>query len=349
MRMEPMLDSYNDNSALQATCQAVGNPMLTHMATTYGVGLPKEASPVVRLAEYGCSGGRNSYAPMHTMISALRRQSPRVRAECVLEDLPSNTWHQVMEEAPRLTAAFDGRVQVLCAGTSFYNQVCAESSLDLAYSYVSAHFLSDSLPLASHVMMHEGASGERAAWEARAAMDWENFLLLRARELKKGGKILISTMSRDGSGYSWREFSHLVWNSLQRVCAWGSLAKREIEALCIPACLRSEADIMAPFSSSSTASSFFTVDSLQFSRTEVEGERDLPAGVLAPLVRRRVEAVWGGMFLTQLSRLGRSATSSREVMGEVWDLFEEGVARDTTRGWLDMRSFYLQLTRKERR
>jgi len=344
--MEPMLDSYNDNSALQATCQTVGNPVLARMASTYGAGKLKEALQVVRMAEYGCSGGRNSYAPLHTMISALRSQSPALRAECVLEDLPSNTWHQVMEEAPRLTAAFEGRVQVLCAGTSFYNQVCGDASLDLAYSYVSAHFLSNSMPLVSHVLMHESAPGERTAWEAQAARDWENFLLLRARELKKGAKILISTMSRDSSGYSWKEFSHLVWDSIQQVCSRGSLAKREAEALCIPACLRSEAEIMAPFVSRSLVGSLFAVDSLQFSRTEMEGESNLPASVLASLVRRRVEAVWGGMFLTQLGRLGRSATSSREVMEEVWDLFEEGIALDTTRAWLDMRCFYLQLTRK---
>jgi hypothetical protein len=343
--MEPMLDSYNDNSALQATCQGVGNPMLAHMASTYGAGLPKDV-PVVRLAEYGCSGGRNSYAPMHTIVSALRRERPELRAECVLEDLPSNTWHQVMAEAPRLVAAFDGGVQVLCAGTSFYNQACGDASLDLAYSYVASHFLSGSMPLASHVMMHEGAPDERSAWEARAAADWESFLLLRARELKKGGKLLVSTMSRDDSGYSWKEFSHLVWDSVRRVSSWGSLSAREAEALCIPACLRSEAEILAPFSSGSPVSTLFAVDSLEFARTEVEGERSMPTEVLAPILRRRVEAVWGGMFLTQLGLLGRSATSSREVMDEVWDVFEEEIAGDTARGWLDMQSFYLQLTRK---
>jgi hypothetical protein len=185
--------------------------MLQRMADGYRDDWPKQP-PLVRIAEYGCSGGRNSYAPMHTMISALRGRHPALRVECVLEYLPSNTWHQVMAEAPRLSAAFAGGVQVLCAGTSFYSQVCADASLDLS--------------------------------------------------------------------------------------------------------------------------------------TEVQGESDLPASVLAPLVRRRVEAVWGGMFLTQLGRLGRSAASSREVMGEVWDLFEDGIEEDTARGWLDMRAFYLQLTRK---
>src|SRR5262245_21609533 len=345
MRMEPMLDSYNDNSALQATCQTVGNPMLAHMASAYGAGLPKDAS-VVRVAEYGCSGGRNSYAPMHTIVSALRRERPELRAECVLEDLPSNTWHQVMAEAPRLVAAFDGGGQVLGAWTSFYNQACGDASLDLAYSYVASHFLSGSMPLASHVMMHEGASDERSAWEARAAADWETFLLLRARELKKGGKLLVSTMSRDASGYSWKEFSHVVWESVRRVSLCGWLSAQEAEALCIPACLRSEAEILAPFSAGSLVSASFAVDSLQFAYTEVEGERSLRTDALAPILRRRVEAVWGGMFVTQLGRLGRTTTSSREVMGEVWDVFEDEIARDTSRGWLDMQSFYLQLTRK---
>jgi hypothetical protein len=103
---------------------------------------------------------------------------------------------------------------------------------------------------------------------------------------------------------------------------------------------------MAPFTSNPLVSSSFEVNSLEFSETEVEGERNLPASVLAKVIRRRVQAVWGGMFLTQLTRLGRSASSARNVTGELWDLFEEAISKDTAHGWLDMRSFYLEVTRK---
>src|SRR4029453_2559339 len=218
MNMEPMLDTYNDNSALQATCQTVGNPLLADMATAYADGRSERELKLVRIAEYGCSGGRNSYGPMHTIISALRNRTATLQAECVLEDLPTNPWHQVMAETRRLLDACDGSAQVLCAGRSFYHQVCADESIDLAYSYVAAHFLSGSIPLASHVLMHETTRGECEAWNSQAAKDWEGFLLLRARELKRGGKMMISTMSRDASGYSWREFSHLVWESMRRGC-----------------------------------------------------------------------------------------------------------------------------------
>jgi hypothetical protein len=346
MSMEPMLDSYNDNSALQATCQRVGNPILASMATGYAEGRSESELKFVRIAEYGCSGGRNSYEPMRTVLSALRGESPHLRAECVLEDLPSNPWHLVMEEAPRLAAAFGGDVHTLCAGTSFYSQVCSDQSLNLGYSYVAVHFLSDTMPLASHILMHESAPEERAAWEAQAARDWENFLLLRARELKKGGRMMISTMSRDSYGYSWQRLSHLVWDSICHLCSKGALTKREAESLCIPACLRSEEEIMAPFTSNHLVGSSFEVNSLEFSETEVEGEKNLSASVLAKVIRRRVQAVWGGMFLTQLARLGRSASSARDVTGEIWDFFEEAISKNAAHGWLDMQSFYLEVTRK---
>jgi hypothetical protein len=282
---------------------------------------------------------------MNVTLSALLERVPDLRAECVLEDLPSNPWQLVMQEIPKMTVAFNDSVQVLCAGTSFYKQVCADHSLDLAYTYVSAHFLSDSQPLTSHVLMHEAAASERAAWEAQAARDWETFLLWRARELRRGGKIMISTMSRDHAGYSWKEFSHVVWDSIRRASQKGILTPKEAESLFIPACLRSEAEIMAPFTTKSPAGQLFSMDSLQFARTEIEGESDLPVSTLAPLLRRRIEAVWGGMFLMQIERLGRNPTAARDCMTQVWDMFQEVLMTNPSLGWLDMRSFYLELTR----
>src|SRR4029453_19330402 len=129
--------------------------------------------------------------------------------------------------------------------------------------------------LSTHVLMHESSNGERTPWVAQAVRDWETFLMLRARELKPGGKMMISTMSRDDSGYSWKEFSHMVWHSIQKVHSRGTLLKREVEALCIPACLRSESELLAPFARKSQLGSLLEINSLQFVRTEVDGERPL--------------------------------------------------------------------------
>jgi hypothetical protein len=103
---------------------------------------------------------------------------------------------------------------------------------------------------------------------------------------------------------------------------------------------------LAPFACSGHIGSLFAVDSLKFAQTEVEGEREQPTSTLAPLIRRRIQSVWGGMFLTQLRQLGRSEAAASAAMQEVWDGFEAMVSQDTAQGWLDMRCFYLLLTRK---
>ena len=84
--------------------------------------------------------------------------------------------------------------------------------------------------------------------------------------------MMISTMSRDSYGYSWQRLSHLVWDSICHLCSKGALTKREAESLCIPAGLRSEEEIMAPFTSNPLVGSSFEVTSLEFSKTEVDGD-----------------------------------------------------------------------------
>jgi hypothetical protein len=52
------------------------------------------------------------------------------------------------------------------------------------------------------------------------------------------------------------------------------------------------------------------------------------------------------VFVNQLEHLGRNPGAARAVMAEVWGHFEAAISQQTARGWLDTRSFFLQLTRK---
>src|SRR6266542_4097272 len=122
-----------------------------------------------------------------------------------------------------------------------------------------------------------------------------------------------------------------VWENIQAACSRGSLTTREAEALCIPACLRSEAEILAPFNASSPVAGLLEPQLLEFARTQVHGERTRPHAVLAARVRRRIESVWGGMFVTQLMRLGRDDATARAVLQDVWDGVEEILVHDTSR------------------
>jgi hypothetical protein len=340
--MEPMLESYNENSAIQATSQSIGNRILKDIGSAYA----EKAIRSLRVVEYGCSGGRNSAAPMLSVLSPMKSRGGELRVECILEDLPSNPWHQVMAEGAKIKASLNEQMQVLCAGTSFYEQVCASDSVDIAYSYVSAHFLNGSPPLTSHVLMHEASAREKEEWERQAAQDWSRFISRRAAEVKSGGRVMICTMSRDAQGgNSWGGFSRVVWECIQQVHKQGGLNGDEVRALCIPACLRSESEILQPFESPNGEAPF-DVDDLTFARTEVESERKLPSDARAKVMRKRIEAVWGGMFVRQLVQMGRELSTANHSMREVWDLFEDALRRDPEDGWTNMQVFYLTLTRK---
>lgn len=336
--MEPMLTTYNSNSALQETCQRIGNPILEKFSTA----LDLKASGG-RIAEFGCSGGRNSIEPVKTIVG----NTPNGAVfEAILEDLPTNPWHQVTEIVDSHRVALP-HVRFLCAGTSFYEPVCAPKSLDLAYSYVSVHFLSNAPPLKDHLIYHESQDAQaQKLWSEQAASDWERLLLLRANEMKPGGKLLLSTMGRcNDDGYSWKIFSSAVWEAMLK-CSPDILSPDELALLRIPTSLRNEQEILAPFQSNGgSLSKVFSVDHLEFAFTDVGGEKDDNPQQLASLYRRRIEAVWGGLLINQLVENGRKPEDAAAAMTKVWNEFETMVERDAGLGWLFMQCYYLQLTR----
>lgn len=213
--MDPMLTSYNDNCTIQETCQVIGNPILANFSCQ--LGLEHRGG---RIAEYGCSGGRNSMDPVKAILGDAvpsdSATSPPI-FEVILEDLPSNPWHQVMAIADSHRTVLNN-VRFLCAGTSFYEPVCAPESVDIGYSYVSVHFLRGAPPLDDHLIYHESNSIDaKNSYKAQSAADWEQLLLLRAQEMKPGGKLLLSTMGRDDEdGYSWKLFSNAVWEAMNK-------------------------------------------------------------------------------------------------------------------------------------
>ena len=52
------------------------------------------------------------------------------------------------------------------------------------------------------------------------------------------------------------------------------------------------------------------------------------------------------MFVSQLLRLNRPRQAAEAVMLDAWDSVEELLHKDTSRGWLDIQSFFLQVARK---
>jgi hypothetical protein len=171
-----------------------------------------------RIAEFGCSGGEsNSIKPVQSIVP----HTPNGKVyEAILEEFPSNPWHQVTsitdahrDVLPHVRFLYAGQ-----GGHPFMRGLFAPQSLWRTWRTRTSQSTSFAPPLVDHLIHHESKDVEtQRAWSKQAADDWERLLTLRAEALKPGGKLLLSTMGRcDNDSYAWKIFSDAVWEAMQR-------------------------------------------------------------------------------------------------------------------------------------
>jgi hypothetical protein len=180
---------YNRNSQVQAGGLSPALPMLERAA--WSAALPLEPQLIV-VADYGCSEGHNSLAPMHTAISVLRQRIKQDRAITVAHsDLAENDFtglFQTLIGSPESYLQKDAAVYASAIGRSFYQQILPSSSVTVGWSSWAVQWLSRTpamIPDQVQVALSQDASA-RAAFSAQAAEDWEKFLVARGHELCPG-------------------------------------------------------------------------------------------------------------------------------------------------------------------
>jgi salicylate 1-O-methyltransferase len=88
----------------------------------------------------------------------------------------------------------------------------------------------------------------REAFARQAAEDWRNFLLIRGRELRSGGRLVVLTMALDGEGrFGYAPVLDALYATLREMVADGFLKAEELSRMAIPTVGRSKEDFAAPF------------------------------------------------------------------------------------------------------
>ncbi|KAL8579911.1 hypothetical protein ACOMHN_038808 [Nucella lapillus] len=103
-----------------------------------------------------------------------------------------------MEDPPSYLTEFQ-KVFVMASGTSFYQQVTPDHTAHLIMSFMGTYWTSQ-LATTFQNSFHrfpDASEEERKLAAAQAAKDWDTFLVLRARELKSGGVLVVSTPAED--------------------------------------------------------------------------------------------------------------------------------------------------------
>jgi hypothetical protein len=208
--------------------------------------------PIV-IADYGSSEGRNSAVMIRAALTVLRERFGKRRPVIVFHtDLPANDFSTLFRTVEAETGGYahdDDAVFPAAIGRSFYRSVLADSQVDLGWSSYAVQWLSRTPSLvAGHIFPERGNKTEREAFAAQARSDWESFLLLRARELRAGGYLVMALPAGDAEG------SHPMlplFDAAARVIVGmegdGLLSASERAGMVIPVGVRSYEQLLEPF------------------------------------------------------------------------------------------------------
>ncbi|WP_292935519.1 MULTISPECIES: hypothetical protein [unclassified Novosphingobium] len=239
---------YNRNSGLQAANLGSALPLLVAAA-----GNIAPDAPMIGIADYGASQGRNSMAPMAAAIDALR---PRIGPDCPIMishvDLPSNDFASLftlLDEDPASYLAGRAEVYPVAIGRSHYGQVLPSGSVDLGWSSNALHWMSrNPCAVPDHGWgVFSADAAVRDAVDAQLDADWTNFLIARSHEMRRGGQLICQFMGRgeDTHGFEW--MAGAFWQSWVDVANAGFVTHAELGRISAPSAGRSVAQIEAPF------------------------------------------------------------------------------------------------------
>lgn len=246
----PGSPSYTATSRLQAAGLQSGINLFVSAARV--VPIPAPPQPIV-IADYGASTGHNSLLPINAAITALRARTRTEHAILVAHtDVADNDFtalFRTLSDDPDSYLHRDAAVFSSAVGRSFYQQILPSHSVTLGWTSWATHWLSRIAPVPDHILPACSADAAvRAACARQAAEDWHEFVAFRARELVRGGRLVVLTMGTEESGeFGMRALIDVLYATLRELVAAGLLTTDELVGMSLPIVGRSEKDFVAPF------------------------------------------------------------------------------------------------------
>lgn len=255
---------YNQHSTSQAAAQESLMPDIEMAALNVtlpmfhaGVHLHGDAvSSPFRIADLGCSQGKNSQRPISTVIDIVRQRLPDMPVEVLHVDLPDNDFTSLFQEleSPTSYTSTHSEVYPSALGRSYYKPIAPRASLNLVIALVTLHWM----PTVPHFgdrawsFQHPLASPALKQQTAQLAHDYLTaFLLQRAVEVVSGGKLILSmTATRtNASGETTKECAEDMMEVLDKILmelmAEGIITPEELAAINMPHYGRTEGEVRA--------------------------------------------------------------------------------------------------------
>jgi SAM-dependent methyltransferase len=160
-----------------------------------------------QLADFGAADGGTSIDLVRRIIGNVRVRAPSRPICMTYTDLPRNDYSALFNLVhggrPDVKSYLDeyDNVFVYASGTSFYLPIFPAETLDFGFSATAMHWISGMPGRITDHVHAVGAKGEELeAFRRHALADWDTILLNRARELKPGGRLVMSNFCIDAQG-----------------------------------------------------------------------------------------------------------------------------------------------------
>jgi len=252
-----MTAEYNDNSQVQQQGSELMCRWLPQLVKNVVKMLP-EGSPL-RVVEFGCATGGSSLAPLKVVEHAAAGVAEVI---VTMNDLPLNSWDvlKATVEPEFKKFAFN------YSPCSMYEKcVVTEGTHHLGYSCYAQHWLNDGCPCplpggamwANQVLADHPA---RASWAWASKMDWLRFLQLRAREIVKGGYLLLHIQAATLDGSLNEHCASIMAKAKAELLAEGTLTEREASRMNLPEYLKSPFEVLEPLRDSNVSHSWKLMD-----------------------------------------------------------------------------------------
>lgn len=243
--------SYNRHASIPTDSMALSLPLLEKAVRN--IEFDGECRSVT-VADYGSSQGRNSLAPMNVAIRTLRKSLGPDQPICVCHvDQPGNdfnTLFEVLSTDPDRYSLDEPNVFPCAIGKSFYEQVLPSGQVDLGWSAYAAQWLSR-IPahIPDHFISLLSKDSVHTVFEHQAAKDWKAFLTLRARELRRGGRLVVVLpgVSDDGKVGGIADLFNHVNDVLAEMVDAGEINNDERQRMVIGVHPLRSRELVAPF------------------------------------------------------------------------------------------------------
>jgi hypothetical protein len=243
--------AYNQHGKLPLEGAALALPLLEKAVRDLKVECGEEA---IVVADYGSSQGKNSLVPILLAIRCLRKRLGPARPISVVHiDQPSNDFNslfEVLTSDPDRYVDLEPNIYAAAIGRSFYEKVLPSNSVHLGWCCYAAQWLSRTpASIPDHLISIRSTDGVRAEFERQAALDWEKFLELRARELRPGGRLLVvlPAMADDGQAGGIVSLFDLAYSVLAEMVADGVITDEERSRMALAVHPRRQRELLAPF------------------------------------------------------------------------------------------------------